>query len=292
MTISNTDRSWMKQASYLGIASALAATVWTAGASAQNLIQNGQFLLGNFTTSNSELNNSGVALTNWVTSNVAGSGSPITCVMIPSNIPSGQSNPNGNLPSLCGTNYGGPVNPVTLAAYPAPPPGGGNVLAADSATGFEQAISQTVSVVAGKQYTLTFEQAAGQQIGYSGATTDLWGVSITNGTFGTCAGTIVSGVCDTPTMTISTTNDGSGDFAPWAKETIIFTAATTGSETIQFLASGTPSSDPPFALLADVSLQVPEPATLALLGMSFAGLVALRRRTRNGSAVSSDQAAA
>ena len=61
-----------------------------------------------------------------------------------------------------------------------------------------------------------------------------------------------------------------------------FVATTTGSETLSFLAVGTPPNNvPAFALLANVSLvAAPEPTGLAVLGVGILGMVGLARRRR------------
>jgi len=72
------------------------------------------------------------------------------------------------------------------------------------------------------------------------------------------------------------------DAAGWEQSVITFTA-TAASQTLTFFAasSDTSSNEPPMLLLADVSLtKAPEPATLALLGAGFAGLIGLRKRAR------------
>jgi hypothetical protein len=115
--------------------------------------------------------------------------------------------------------------------------------------------------VSGQKYTLTFYQAGAQQAGFSGATTDQWQV-----TFGSSVQT--STVMDVP----------SGGDVAWNSQTMTFTA-TAASETLTFLAQGTPNSDPPFALLDGVSLTlVPEPGSVTLLGFGAACIASLRRR--------------
>ena len=71
------------------------------------------------------------------------------------------------------------------------------------------------------------------------------------------------------------------DGHPVQADGLTFTA-TAAQEVLSFLSQGTPSGDPPIALLTDVSItKVPEPGTLTVLGAGLAGLMAVRRR-RNG----------
>ena len=130
-------------------------------------------------------------------------------------------------------------------------------IAADGA--FQQgAIEQTLTgLTQGQSYDVTFYQAAGQQAGFAGATTDKWQVSLgTNSQFST--------VINLPDKGIVT---------GWTKQTLSLTANST-SEVLSFLAVGTPNGLPPFALLAGVTVEptaVPEPltflGTLTALGL-------------------------
>jgi hypothetical protein len=169
----------------------------------------------------------------------------------------------GPVNNMCGSSYLGPGNvEATFATFPGASPNGGNIFAGDSALTYQQSISQLISgLVSGQKYTLTFYQAGAQQAGFSGATTDQWQV-----TFGSSVQT--STVMDVP----------SGGDVAWNSQTMTFTA-TAASETLTFLAQGTPNSDPPFALLDGVSLTlVPEPGSVTLLGFGAACIASLRRR--------------
>lgn len=140
-----------------------------------------------------------------------------------------------------------------------PSPAGGNFVAADGAFNTD-AISQTIhGLTAGKKYDVSFDWAGAQQAGFNGPTTEQWSVSLGGETH------------DTPVI-----NNPSHGFTGWFHQTIAFTAAD-ANETLSFLAKGTPSGVPPFALLDGVSMQaVPEPSSL-ILGAGLAALAGVRR---------------
>jgi len=154
--------------------------------------------------------------------------------------------------------------------FPRTSPVGGNFVLADGDPNYSSAISQTIGgLTVGETYALSFYQAAGQQLGFTGPTTERWRV-----TFG--GQTQLSSLFTLP-------QGGVGD---WQKQTMTFTASAT-SQVLSFLAQGTPNGAPPISMLDGVSLTaVPETATWAMMLMGF-GLVGAgaRARTRSRAAV-------
>ena len=142
---------------------------------------------------------------------------------------------------------------------------GGNFLASDQLY-YPGTISQSISgLTVGKQYTLTFDYALAQQVGFTGVNADnYWQVG-----FG-------SSLQNTQQLTIA-----SGGFSGWKDASMTFTATGT-SEVLSFLAKGTPTGAPPFLLLDGVSMvsAVPEPATWGMLlgGLGLVGFIARRRK--------------
>jgi len=166
----------------------------------------------------------------------------------------------GGINNMCGTGYLNNGVSATFWVFPGVSPAGGNFVGGDSANTYANSISQSISgLVVGQKYNLSFYQAAAQQQGFSGATTDQWQV-----TFGTTQ--------DSTLMNVATESD-----VAWNSQSMIFTASAT-TQTLTFLALGTPNSDPPFALLDGVILHIPEPASIATLGFGIAGVAGLRRR--------------
>ncbi len=166
------------------------------------------------------------------------------------------------------------------------PPNGSTTfvgLDGDSSNGVASSISQSVTgLTVGTTYAVSFNWAGAQMASRTGATTDMLAVSLSsnwmsNGsynygsTINPANGGIGCGSNGSWQVTCALSNASEG-FTGWKSDTMTFTA-TSGSEWLNFLSVGTPSSFPPMALLTNVSLvQAPEPGALALLG---GGLLAL-----------------
>jgi hypothetical protein len=149
------------------------------------------------------------------------------------------------------------------------PPAGGNTVAIDGDPKYSSTLSQSISGLnTGDTYILTFYQAASQQNGLTGATTEQWAVNLGGGA----------------TQTSTLMNTPSQGSHGWMQVTMSF-VATASSEVLQFVALGTPAGEPPVCLLGDVSMfdsspsAVAEPATLALIGVGLLGMVMVRRRS-------------
>lgn len=153
--------------------------------------------------------------------------------------------------------------------FPNHSPDGGKFVEADGLAAYSSAFTQNITgLTAGNTYTLTFYQAAGQQKGFHGATTERWQVG-----FG--ADTQLSSQFSLPEAGVG----------PWQAQTLTFTAHKT-EQVLSFLALGTPTGQPPISFLDGVSLQaaVPEPATWALLMIGF-GMVGVAARRRQPASV-------
>jgi hypothetical protein len=136
-------------------------------------------------------------------------------------------------------------------------------------------VSQTINgLTVGHQYTLTFDWAESQfalgadNTAVMGPTTQALSVSLGSDSASTGTHTLASQA-----------------FSGWMQFTTTFTASST-SEPLTFLASGSPAGLPPFLMVSGVSLMdstmanVPEPSSIFLLGVSALGMigVGLRRR--------------
>ena len=161
-----------------------------------------------------------------------------------------------------------------VPSYPGAYNGNPNFVGLDGDSRAEGILSQTVTgLVVGDHYQLSFDWAAtqmitGSHVPYTIALAYNLGSSI-----------LTSGTGAPQTATFTATQYGQS--STWQTVTMNFTATAT-TEILSFLALGTPSGDPPIALLDDVSLaDIPEPSSLAfIVGALVVGGMAFRRRAR------------
>ncbi len=198
--------------------------------------------------------------------------------------PGNASNPNSACGSIYLQTYG---CPSTLAI-----PGGYNYVEADGNPDFESGFSYNITgLTAGQTYTLSFYQAASQQTGFRGATTNQWIVSLGTSGLTDCAGCLGGGnssysnadatasIVSTPLMSVP--DQGLVD---WNYVSVDLTADDT-NQVLSFLAwgnNGNTANLPPMIFLAGVNsepgLNLPEPTTVALFGLGLLGLGASRLR--------------
>ncbi|HEV7817248.1 MAG TPA: FxDxF family PEP-CTERM protein [Janthinobacterium sp.] len=229
---------------------AFAALGATAAQASTNLVVNGGFDTVNGVTG--QFNNS-ISVPDWTSNGynfIFGAGTADTV---------GANGQYGNL-TLWGANNGG-ANSLASSSN------GGNFVGADGAY-MVAPIEQTINgLVVGQKYTVSFEWAAAQQYGYTGANSEQWLVNL-----GSNAATTQS------TAVYQNANHSSSS---WMQESMTFTATST-SEVLSFIAQGTPNGEPPFSLLDGVSMvaAVPEPSSWAMLfaGLGVIGFMARRRK--------------
>lgn len=168
-------------------------------------------------------------------------------------------------------------------------PAAGNIVEADGNPNYEGVISQTLTgLTVGQTYTLGFYQAAGQQTGFTGATTEQWIVSL-----GKSALSVHSSGSNTDTYkntdngaSIAATtlmNTPSKGDTPWEYVTVNLTADAT-TDVLSFLAwgdGGSTVNEPPIVFLSGLNSPTPEPASLSILGAGLLGCGLILRRRRS-----------
>lgn len=147
-----------------------------------------------------------------------------------------------------------------------PSPDGGALIEIDGGGDYRASIDQTLTgLTIGKSYVVKFYWAGGQQSCCSGTTTEQLQVGFGGSTQSTAVW-----------------NNPDGGFSGWFSESFTF-VADAASQTLSFLAVGTPYGYPPVALLDGVSVTdaVPEAATWAMMiaGFGLVGVAARRRRS-------------
>jgi hypothetical protein len=146
-------------------------------------------------------------------------------------------------------------------------PNGGDFIGIDGNFGNRNtAIQQSLTgLVVGGKYDISFYAGFGQQKGFDGDTRQRWDVSLGSETW------------STPTLLVP-----NHTFTGWQSYSHTFTATST-SALLKFAAWGN-LPIPPFALLDGISVTevaaVPEPASIAIMGLCITGLGVVRRIRR------------
>ena len=230
---------------------------------AGNLVQNGQFTSNTgygWVGQNFGSGTTSVSVSNWT--NNAAPNFPLALTWLF----------NGNTPTQS-VNFDGSVMGLQGGVYANP--GGGNFLALDGDPQYNGKFSQSITgLTVGNTYQLSFDYAGAQQTGFKGTEQV---TSYLNVTFG-------SESQNSPTFVRpNSTNGSDGVFTGWIDVTMNFTASAT-TQTLAFLANGTPGGLPPIALLGDVSLvditpsPVPEPSSIFMTAIGVASLAGVRYR--------------
>ena len=198
---------------------------------------------------------------------------------------------------------GGPYNETYF--NPTGVPGGGNYVQADGNPQFESGFNYQLSgLTIGTTYQLNFYQAASQQTGFNGATTDQWVVAL--GKSGSTLFSANSSSPNTPntscgTSCVYTDSDSTASVSEsslmsvvshglvdWNYVTLYLTADAT-NDVLSFLAwgdNGNTTNLPPIAFLSGVDSPAglagtPLPGTLPLFGVGLVGLGGMLRRRRH-----------
>ncbi len=227
-------------------------------AGATNLLTNGSF--ESYTMAPGRISANG--LTGWVNNNYNANTLGYNFLYLPNT-----ADTTAPLP-LWGINNGG-LNTITNS------PDGGNFVGMDGA--YEQgALSQTLTgLTAGTEYYVSFWFAGAQQHGFNGVTTEQFAVALlgNNAVLAPNANCSTSGVQCTGILT-----DQSHGFTGWTFAGFTFTA-TAATDTLSFLALGTPNGEPPFSLIDGAVMDVPEPASVVMM-VGLGAILAARVRRR------------
>ncbi|KTT69375.1 PEPxxWA-CTERM sorting domain-containing protein [Sphingomonas endophytica] len=247
---------------YLLAAAAMVMVSGAASAQSVNLVKNGGFESTSLTESHQFKDNQVTDWTNAATNGYTGYG--YNFLLKPNTADTtGFKSLAGNLDYLYGPGAGAAAANFADNGFTGTSPAGGNFLLADGDTNFHGAVSQVISgLTVGQLYSVTFDWAGASWYTYAGNTTERWDVSL--------GGT---------TKSTDTVKLGPKGFSGWQKGSLQFTA-TGASQTLSFLAQGTPNGLPPSLLLDNVQMAaVPEPATwlTMILGFGVVG-AAMRRR--------------